>query len=147
MQLVVIIEGALTTSPVTGQTREGREYVQFEIVHRVAYRDNSGKQVAAKPMSFDILCWGELASRVRNLNRGDTVTVDISRLLPYDNNGVLGLKAYARNVSVSMRYAEAHAKPAVRQRRGNLVTTPHGETVTADAYPEVVTDPEFVYRR
>ncbi|GGQ83696.1 single-stranded DNA-binding protein [Couchioplanes azureus] len=147
MQFVAIIEGTLTTSPVTDKTRDGREFVQLSIVHRVTYRDTSGKQVNAQPMSFDILCWGDLASRARNLHRGDTIIADLTRLLPYDNNGILGMKAYARNVSVSMRYAEAHAGPQVRQRRGDLVTTAHGETVTADAYPEIVTDRELIQHR
>ena len=147
MQFVMTIEGTLTGSPTTDTTRDGREFVQFEIAHRVSYRDGTGKQVDGKPMIFDILCWGELAGRVRNLNRRDTVVVDVSRLLPYDNNGILGMKAYARNVSISMRYADAHAGPRVQQRRGDLVSTAHGEKVTTDAYPDVVTDRELIHHR
>ncbi|MBG0568794.1 single-stranded DNA-binding protein [Actinoplanes aureus] len=148
MQLNITVEGTLTRSAVTGETRDGREFVQFQIVHRPgSYRDNTGREVTGKPMYFDILCWGDLAGRARDLTRGTTIVAEISRLIPFEDDGELGIKAFARNLSISMRYAEAHAGPQVRQRRGDLVTTPHGETITAQAYPDVVGDRELVHNR
>ena len=142
----VLVEGRLTASPTTGTTRDGREYVQFPIVHRDRYRDHTGKWQDAKAMFFEILCWGDLASRVRNLVRGDQVVVEAGQLLAYLNDSDLpALKMQARNVSVSMRFTEAHAGPPVRQRRGDLVVTADGEQYAADAYPEAVTDRELVH--
>lgn len=141
-----IVEGRLTASPTTGHTREGREYVQFPIVHRDRYRDHTGKWVDARAMFFEVLCWGELASRARNLVRGDQVVVEAGQLLPYLNDSDLpALKMQARNLSVSMRYTDVHAGTAVRQRRGDIVVTADGERYAADAYPEVVTDRELVH--
>ncbi|MFF5230262.1 single-stranded DNA-binding protein [Dactylosporangium sp. NPDC000521] len=138
----VVIEGRLTASPTTGRTREGREYVQFPIVHRDRYRDHTGQWKDAKAMWFDVLCWGDLASRVRHLNRGDQVLVEAGQLLPYLNESDLPtLKLSARNVSVSMRFTEAHAGPNTRSRRGDIITTPDGDQFAADAYPDAITRP------
>jgi hypothetical protein len=142
----VVIEGRLTATPTTGTTRDGREYVQFPLVHRDRYRDHTGTWIDAKAMFFDVLCWGDLAARVRNLTRGDQVAVEAGQLLPYLNDSVLPLKLQARNVSVSVRFTDAHAGPNVPRRRGDMVTTAHGEQLTADAYPEVITDCEPLHR-
>jgi single-stranded DNA-binding protein len=148
MLFSVVIEGRLTASPETGHTREGREYVQFPLVHRDRYRDHTGKWVDAKAMFFEVLCWGELASRVRNLTRGDQVVVEAGQLLPYANNDDLpSLKLHARNVSVSMRFTDAHAGQRVQSRRGDIVTTPDGEQYAAEAYPDATTDRELVHHK
>lgn len=148
MLFTVVIEGRLTASPETGNTREGREYVQFPIVHRDRYRDHTGAWVDAKAMFFEVLCWGDLAGRARNLTRGDQVVVEAGQLLPYTNDSDLpALKVYARNLSVSMRFAEAHAGPRRQARRGDMVTTPDGENLVANAYHEAATDPELVHHR
>ncbi|GAB1690718.1 single-stranded DNA-binding protein [Krasilnikovia sp. M28-CT-15] len=144
----VVIEGRLTASPVSGHTRDGREYVQFPIVHRDRYRDATGKWQDAKAMFFEVMCWGDLASRVRNLVRGDQVVVEAGQLLPYINDSELpALKVQARNVSVSMRFTDAHAGTQTKQRRGDIVVTGDGERYAADAYPEVVADRELVHHR
>jgi len=142
----VLVEGRLTASPTTGHTRDGREFVQFPIVHRDRYRDHTGTWVDMKAMFFEVLCWGELASRARNLVRGDQVVVEAGQLLPYFNDSDLPvLKMHARNLSVSMRFTDAHAGLPVRQRRADLVVTADGERYAADAYPETVTDRELVH--
>lgn len=142
----VLVEGRLTASPTTGTTREGREFVQFPIVHKDRYRDHTGAWRDTRAMFFEVLCWGELASRVRNLVRGDQVVVEAGQLLPYLNDSDLpALKMQARNVSVSMRFTEAHAGPARQQRRGDLVVTADGERYAAEAYPDAVTDRELVH--
>ncbi|WP_306211073.1 single-stranded DNA-binding protein [Actinoplanes sp. RD1] len=142
----VLVEGRLTASPTAGATRDGREFVQFPIVHKDRYRDHTGAWRDSRAMFFEVLCWGELAARVRNLVRGDQVLVEAGQLLPYLNDSDLpALKMQARNVSVSMRFTEAHAGPAVRQRPGNVVVTADGERYAADVYPEAVTDRELVH--
>ena len=142
----VLVEGRLTASPTTGTTRDGREFVQFPIVHKDRYRDHTGAWKDTRAQFFEVLCWGELGSRVRNLVRGDQVIVEAGQLLAYLNDSDLPvLKMQARNVSVSMRFAEAHAGPAKQQRRGDLVVTADGERYAADAYPETVTDRELVH--
>ena len=145
MKFNVDIEGKLITSAMTGATRDGREYVTFTIVHQSQYRDHTGNWVDAKAMFFDIVCWGKLAGHVKDLTRGTLVVIEGGRMLPYINDNELpGIKVEARNVSLSMRFAEAHPGPAKRTRRADLITTADGEHVTADAYPEVVTDRELV---
>ncbi|WP_432983172.1 single-stranded DNA-binding protein [Dactylosporangium sp. CA-233914] len=142
----VLIEGTLRTSPTAGVTRDAREYVQFEIVHRRQYRDDTGKQADAKPMYFDVLCWGDVATRARSLSRGDDVIVEAGQLLAYTNDDDLpALKLFARNLSISMRRRDAHPGPARPARRADLITTGDGEQYTADAYPDTVTDRERVH--
>lgn len=142
------LEGKLTASPTTGHTRDGREYVQFPVVVRDRYRDHTGKWADGKAMWFEIFCWGEIATRVRDLGRGDQVVVEAGQLLPYLNDDDLpALKVQARNVSVSMRFTTAHAGSKVPQRRGDMVATPYGEKYPAATYPDVVSDPELVQHR
>ena len=75
MQFNLTIEGKLTTSATTNTTRHGSEFVTFTIVHQSQYRDQHGTWVDAKPMFFDIVCWGKLAGHVRNLTRGALVVI------------------------------------------------------------------------
>ncbi|GAA1578727.1 hypothetical protein GCM10009827_120300 [Dactylosporangium maewongense] len=146
MQFNLTIEGKLTTSALSNATKAGREFVTFTIVHQSQYRDHTGKWVDAKPMFFDIVCWGKLAGHVRNLTRGTLVVIEGGRLLGYINDDEFaGLKVEARNVSLSMRFGEAHPGPAKQTRRGDLVTTADGEHIIADAYPDVVTDRELIH--
>ncbi|GAB7048404.1 single-stranded DNA-binding protein [Catenuloplanes indicus] len=146
MLFTVVIEGRLTSTPETGTTSAGRDFTQFTLIHRDRYRDHTGRWVDAKAMFFDVLCWGELATRVRNLSRGDLVIVEAGQLMPYLNDSDLPtLKLGARNVSVSMRFTDAHAGPPVRQRHGDVVTTPDGEQYAADVYPDIATDRELVH--
>ena len=148
MQFNLTVEGKLTTSAMTNTTQAGREYVTFTILHQDRYRDQKGTLVDAKPMFFDIVCWGQLAGHVRNLTRGTVVVIEGGRLLGYINDDELaGMKVEARNVSLSMRFGEAHPGSDKRTRRADLVTTADGEHVTADAYPDVVTDRELVHHR
>ncbi|RKR88322.1 single-stranded DNA-binding protein [Micromonospora pisi] len=141
-----VIEARLTASPQTGHTREGREFVQFPVVHRDRYRDHTGKWVDSRAMFFEVMCWGDLATRARNLTRGDQVIIEAGQLLPYINDSDLpAMKVQARNLSVSMRFTDAHAGPQVKTRRGDIVTTADGEQYAADAYPEVTTDRELLH--
>jgi hypothetical protein len=145
MLFSVVIEGRLTSTPTTATTRDGREFVQMSILHKDRYRDQNGKWQDARPMFFEILCWGELGDRVRNLVRGDQVVVEAGQLLPFINDSDMpAMKMQARNVSVSMRFAEAHAGPVKQQRRGDLVVTADGERYAAAVYPETSTDRELV---
>ncbi|MBN1173042.1 MAG: single-stranded DNA-binding protein [Micromonosporaceae bacterium] len=94
-----VIEGRLTASPTCDHTRDGRPYVQFPLVHRDRYRDATGRWVDTKAMFFEVLCWGDLATRVHHLTRGDQVLVEAGQLLPYLNDSDLpALKVQARNV-------------------------------------------------
>jgi hypothetical protein len=141
-----LIEGALSSSPTRGHTRDGAIWVQFPIVVRDRYRDHTGRWVETKPMYFDIVCWRELADRVDHLVRGDRVVIEAGQLLPYiDDSDVPGLKVHARNVSLSMRHTTAYTGPKVRQRPGDIVVTADGERIAADAYPDRVADLELVH--
>jgi single-stranded DNA-binding protein len=141
-----LIEGTLTASPTRGHTRSGAVWVQFPIVVKERYRDQSGKWVDATAMHFDIVCWRDLADRVDDLVRGDRVVVQAGRLLPYvDDGDQPALKVHAQNVSLSMRFTPAHTGPKTRQRSGDVVVTADGERIAAEAYPERVADRELVH--
>ncbi|HKS98256.1 MAG TPA: single-stranded DNA-binding protein [Rugosimonospora sp.] len=142
------IEGRLTASAQTGHTSDARAFVQFPIVTRDRYRGPSGQWVDEKAMFFEVVCWGALAGRVRDLTRGDQVIVEAGQLLPYiTENDMPALKVHARNVSVSARFAPAHAGQQRPVRHGDIVTTADGEHYAAEAYPEATTDRELVQHR
>ncbi|GGJ75617.1 hypothetical protein GCM10010123_02000 [Pilimelia anulata] len=141
-----IVEGKLTASPTRGHTRSGAVWVQFPIVHRERYRDQSGRWVDGKAMFLDIVCWGTLTDRVGELVRGDQVVVEVGHLMAYDNDSDLpAMKASARNVSVSMRFQPAHSGTRTAQRRGDVVVTADGERIASQAYPERVADLELAH--
>ncbi|WP_020525193.1 single-stranded DNA-binding protein [Catelliglobosispora koreensis] len=155
----VVIEGRLAGSPETGATRQGREYTQFPFVYRDSWRDAAGVK-RERVMHFEVICWGDLATRAYTLKRGDQITVEAGQMLAYVDHdlrrgdqgamhercGQPVLKLSARNISISMRHGDAHSglRPAA-QRRGDMVTTAHGEQVPADAYPEITADLELVH--
>ncbi|WP_212827350.1 single-stranded DNA-binding protein [Catellatospora sp. TT07R-123] len=142
----VVIEGRLTCSPQPGHTRDGREFVRFSLMHKDRYRDHTGKWVDARPQFFEVMAWGDLAGRARSLTRGDQVLVEGGRMVAYTgDSGMPAITVEARNLSVSMRFTDAHAGLPTKARRADLVTTADGERFVADIYPEVVTDLELVH--
>jgi hypothetical protein len=138
----IVYEGIITRRPETGVTGDGREYTQFEITHYREWMDGNRKRTSGR-IVIDILCWGELAQHARKLSLRTTVTVVGNTLMSYDNNGVLGLKMYARELSVNIRDI---GNSSARQRNGDLVTSPEGETIVAEAWPDVVGNLETVHR-
>jgi single-stranded DNA-binding protein len=141
-----LIEGQLTSSPELGATREGRPYVQFRIIHRARYRNAAGTWTDAKPMHFDIVCWGPVAEHVRDLVRGDQVVVEASRIMAFFNDSdEPDLKLSAANVSISMRFTQAHTGSRKPSRPGDIIVTPDGERYDANTYPEVITDRELIH--
>lgn len=144
MQAQFIVEGIITRRPESGVTGGGKRYTQFEISNYRTWVEN-GKTRRSEPMVFDIVCWGELARQALDLAPRTTVVVNGSRLIPYDNNGTLSLKMFARDLSVTLR--DAASLGTRGQRSGDVVTSPYGETIAADAWPEVVGDLETVHRR
>lgn len=141
------IEGTLTASATRGHARDGAVWVQFPIVVRDRYRDHTGTWVDGKAMFFDIVCWRTLADRVGDLTRGDRVVVEAGQLLPYLTDSDLpAVKVHARNVSLSMRHTPAHTGTRVPQRNGDVVVTPDGERIAAEAYPDRVGNLELLRR-
>lgn len=139
----IVYEGIITRRPEAGATGDGREYVQFEITHFREWMDGKTRRTSGR-IVIDIVCWGELAQQARKLSLRTTVTVIGNTLMPFDNNGVLGLKMYARELSVNIR--DVGNRSTAGQRSGHLVTSPEGETITADAWPDVVGELETVHR-
>ncbi|MFC7530191.1 hypothetical protein [Actinoplanes sp. GCM10030250] len=139
----IVYEGIITRRPEIGVAGDGREYTQFEITHFREWMDGNKKRTSGR-LVIDILCWGELAQQARKLSLRTTVTVIGNTLMPYDNNGVLGLKMYARELSVSIR--DVGNRSTAGQRSGHLVTSPEGETIAAEAWPDVVGNLESVHR-
>jgi hypothetical protein len=145
MQATFIVEGVITRRPETDVTRNGKRFTQFEISNYRTWTDSAGKTRQSDPMVFDIICWGELAREALKLAPRTTVVVNGSRLIPYDNNGTLGLKMFARDLSVTLRDVGSQ-NTGRGQRSGDLVTSPHGETVAVEAWPDIVGDLETVHR-
>ncbi|WP_436528287.1 hypothetical protein [Actinoplanes sp. HUAS TT8] len=139
----IVYEGIITRRPETGVTSDGREYTQFEITHYREWMDGTKKRTSGR-IVIDILCWGDLAQQARKLRLRTKVTVIGNTLMPYDNNGVLGLKMYARELSVNI--GDIGNSSAAGQRNGHLVTSPEGEQIASDAWPDVVGNLETVYR-
>ncbi|MBO3736653.1 single-stranded DNA-binding protein [Actinoplanes flavus] len=139
----IVYEGKVSRRPETGVARDGREYTQFEITHFREWVDGNKKRTSGR-IVIDIVCWGELAQQARKLSLRTTVTVVGITLMPYDNNGVPGLKMYARELSVNIR--DIGNRSTAGQRSGHLVTSPEGETIAAEAWPDVVGDLEAVHR-
>ncbi|BEL12881.1 hypothetical protein Q0Z83_110720 [Actinoplanes sichuanensis] len=138
-----IVEGIITRRPETGVTRDGREYTQFEITHYRTWMDGNTTR-KSPPQVLDILCWGRLAQQARKLSLRTTVTVHGNAPQPFDNNGVLGLKMFARGLSVDV--GDLGNRSTTGERSGHLVTSPEGEQITAEAWPEVVGNLETVHR-
>jgi hypothetical protein len=143
MHAQITYEGIVTRRPETGRTGGGREYTQFEITHYREWMEGKTKR-KSEPLSIDILCWGELAQQARKLTLRTTVTVHGNTLMPFDNNGVLGLKMFARGLSVDIH--DIGNRTTAGQRSGDLVTSPEGESIAAEAWPDVVGALETVHR-
>ncbi|RSM47780.1 hypothetical protein DMB66_47495 [Actinoplanes sp. ATCC 53533] len=137
------IQGTVLGHPEPGHTSHtGRAFVAFHIVHRMGYTDRkTGEWNSQPPMEFDVKCWNpEHMMFARGLKPGTEVLITVNRLVPtLSRNDEPTITIYPGSlVTVG---GSATARPANRrgQRSGDLVVTPHGETIDAAAWPEVVT--------
>jgi len=138
-----VIQGTVVGHPEPGHTNHGgHAFVAFHIVHRMGYTDReTGKWVSQPPMEFDVKCWNpEHMMVARGLKPGTEVLVTVNRLVPTSfNNDEPTITIYPRSLVTVGGSAAARPSNGRGQRSGDLVVTPHGETIHADAWPEVVT--------
>jgi hypothetical protein len=130
----------------TGPGGGGRAYVKFRIIHRTGFRKN-GKWVATQPMEFVVTCWDEqqmLLAR-RALKPGTEVLVTVKKLVPLTGDNDEAIMNITPANILPLPGNDSGSAPARGQRSGDLVSTPYGEKVDADAWPDVVTDLEFVH--
>ena len=133
-----VIQGTVVGRPESGHTNSsGRAFVKFRIVHRTGYFDRkNNKWVTTAPMTFEVTCWDEqLMLRARAFNSGNEVLVEVKKFVPYLDTG---------NDEAVMNINPASV---LLVSSGDLVVSPHGEKIAADAWPEAVTDRQFVHHR
>lgn len=108
------IEGNIATQPELRYTDRGVAVVNMRVLRNGRYRNQRGEWVEGSTVAVDVTCWRELAERVAELNKGDTVVLELADDLNVQVYGQrASLRATARNVSVSMRWhpASSHRAP------------------------------------
>ena len=144
-----LIQGTVRGRSEQGHTNSGgRAFVKFRIVHRTGYF-SSGKWVTTPPMEFEVTCWDEQQMLLaRSLRPGTDVLVTVKKMTPYLDQGeepIINITP-ANLTPLTSSNAPTPSAPR-RQRSGDLVVSPHGEKIAADAWPDTVTDPQLVHHR
>ena len=121
MQFTFTLEGNLGSAPELRLTPSGVAVAKMSVGHNTRRRNTAGERVNGPTLWIDVTCWRELAERVANLSKGDTVIVDArddlsawAYLNQNTNKPAARLQITANNVAVSMRFAEATANCAAR---------------------------------
>ncbi|MBM2623407.1 hypothetical protein JIG36_48725 [Actinoplanes sp. LDG1-06] len=143
-----LIQGTVRGRSEHGEARGGRVFVKFRITHRTGYRKD-GKWVATEPMEFEVTCWDEQQMLLaRSLQPGAEVLVTVKKFFPYlDRSDQAVINITPAEILLLPKSSHPGVGTPRRQRSGDLVVTPHGEKIAADAWPDVVTDPELVHHR
>ena len=140
------IQGTIVGRTEPGHTGSGRAFVKFRLIHRTGFY-RSGKWVATAPMEFEVTCWDEQQMLLaRTLKPGTDVIVTVKRFSPYLDQG----EEPVINITPAdiLPVAASTTIPSARgQRSGDLVVSPHGEKIAADAWPDTVTDPQLAHHR
>ncbi len=139
-----LVQGTVIGRADSGHTNTGRAFAKFRISHRTGYYHN-GIWMATKPMEFQVTCWNEQQVLLaRSLTSGTEVVVTVKNFFPYlgdSDEPVINITPADIVVLGSKP-----AAPAPRgQRSGDLVVSPHGEKIAADAWPDTVTDLDLVH--
>jgi len=138
------------TGLVTSRAQSGtigadrRPMVSFRMDHQQGYHDRRGGWKDTVRTPYQVTCWDpKLMPSVTGIHRGQRVFVQASRLniLPDARTG----DDLFNLTPDSVRILTGPAQTQKRQRNGHTVVTPHGELIDAGAWPEVVTDLEFVH--
>ncbi|WP_199514299.1 hypothetical protein [Nucisporomicrobium flavum] len=143
-----LIQGTVRGRSEQGHTNSGgRAFVKFRLVHRTGYRKD-GRWVATPPMEFEVTCWDEHQMLIaRSLRPGTEVLVTVKKFFAYlDQSDEPTINITPADIVPLPSTAPAPSAPRP-QRSGDLVVSPHGEKIAADAWPDVVTDPQLAHRR
>jgi single-strand DNA-binding protein len=121
MQFTFALEGNLGSAPELRVTPSGVAVAKMSVGHNTRRRNQAGEWVNGPTLWIDVTCWRELAERVANLKRGDTVIVEArddlaawAYLNQTTSKPAARLQVTANNVAVSMRFAEATANRSTR---------------------------------
>lgn len=146
-----VVQGTVVGRPEHGHIgSSGRAFVKFSIVHRTGYFDRkTSKWVTTAPMTFEVTCWDEqLMLRARTFKPGNEVLVEVKKFVPYvDRTGDEAVMNINPANVLLVGSTPTGGDTERRQRSGNLVVSPHGEKIAADAWPEAVTDLSMVHHR
>lgn len=121
MQFTFTFEGNLGSAPELRVTPSGVAVAKMSVGHNTRRRNAAGEWVNGDPIWIDVTCWRDLAERVANLSKGDTVIVDArddlsawAFLAQATNKPAARLQVTANNVAVSMRFADATSNRTTR---------------------------------
>ena len=106
-------EGNIATEPELRFSQSGVAVCNLVVMRTARYR-REGKWVDGQTVAINVSCWRDLAERAVDLNKGDTVIVEVGDDLHADAfNGRSYLRATARTLAVSMRWhgATSHRQP------------------------------------
>lgn len=142
-----LVQGTVIGRAEQGHTASsGRAFVKLRIIHRTGYRRNGG-WIATEPMEFEVTCWDEQQMLLaRSLAPRTEVLITVKKFSPY----ISGSDEPVINITpadIVVLTSTPGAEPARRQRSGDLVVSPHGEKIAADAWPDTITDPQLVRHR
>jgi single-strand DNA-binding protein len=114
------IEGNLAATPELRYSKNGTPVCQLRLM-RTARFLRDGKWADGATISLSVDCWRRLAERAAELNKGDTVVVEVSDDLHGEvYQGRAQLRATARSVALSMRW---HGATSQRPPRPDDATT------------------------
>lgn len=115
MIFTFLIEGNVAAQPELRYLENGTPVTQLRLMHNGRYRNGRGEWVDGKTVALDLTCWRDLAERVADLNKGDTVIAEVSDDLRAEAFGSrASMRATARTVAVSMRW---HPAASLREPR------------------------------
>ncbi|HLL67508.1 MAG TPA: single-stranded DNA-binding protein [Micromonosporaceae bacterium] len=144
MQFTFTFEGNLGSAPELRFTPSGVAVAKMSVGHNTRRRNQSGEWVNGSTVWIDVTCWRDLAERVANLSKGDTVIIDArddlsawAYLAQATNKPAARLQVTANNVAVSMRFAEATANRTARPAGPDDMDDPWAGTEVPDSPAEI----------
>ena len=140
-----LVEGKVIVAPESDTTASGTPFVRFTIEHEQGYRDAGRGWVTTGRTDYRVTCWDKrLMPALTDIRRGQRVLVRATRFNVLTDNHT-GEAIFNLTPDYVRVLEAAPARP--RQRDGDMVRTPHGEDIHADAYPDVVTDRQLIHHR
>jgi hypothetical protein len=99
-------------------------------------------------MEFEVTCWDEQQMLLaRSLKPGTDVLITVKKFFPYLDQGEEPIVNITPADILPMTGNTPDTSTTRGQRSGDLVVSPHGEKIAADAWPDTVTDPQLVHHR
>ena len=130
-------EGNIASQPELRFSQNGVPVCNLVVMRTARFRRN-GEWVDGQTVALNVSCWRDLGERAADLNKGDTVIVEVGDDLHGESfNGRAYLRATARTLAVSMRWhgATSHRQPRTDQEATVEVAPTGGyDTAAADGY-------------